>query len=85
MALRNEIDGIALRAVVCGSVVAAVGLVADVWFLVIYNGMAEEQFKVCNLLSNVSYDPLTWLTVLPQRAAQDVYGTYLNSPDSMSL
>lgn len=41
-----EIDSLALRCVTFGSIAAAVGLVADIWFLVSYGGADPVKFEV---------------------------------------
>lgn len=41
-----NIDGIALKAVTVGTIASAIGLVTDVWFIIVYNSVSPNQFKV---------------------------------------
>ena len=41
-----NIDGFALKAVTVGGIASGIGLVADVWFLVVYNGSDAAKFQV---------------------------------------
>lgn len=41
-----DVDGLALRSVTLGSIASGIGLVADVWFLVVYSGADVAKFQV---------------------------------------